>query len=161
VLGTIRDATDKVFDYVRDLGREVQMKVTPMATGTRESMATVKRYANTIRDIDYKMSAAIDKLERNHSPEALKAMWDRADEESVMRQRGEKSENMGIATLEPNERADVEAFQPIAKAAWNRARELGLVEGEGLPFYTPRMLLNIASGEGPRSLDRIGGNFST
>ena len=88
-------------------------------------------------------------------------MWDAADEENVMRQRGEQSEHMGIATLEPHERALVESFQPKARALWDKAREIGMVEGEGLPYYTPRLINNVMQkAEGGRALDGMRGDIS-
>ena len=47
--------------------------------------------------------------------------------------------------LEPEERAAVEELQTRAQAAWLRAKDIGMVEGEGLPAYTPRMVMNVAT----------------
>lgn len=148
-----RAGVDKLFD----IGRDLQMKVAPMATGSQEAMALVKDHASWNRRIDHEWSVADNYLERTFKPEARKAMWDRADEENTMRQRGEVSEHMGIAALTPEERAAVESFQPKARELWEQYRQAGMVgEGaEGLPYYTPRMLMNIAEGgEGARTLDQ-------
>jgi GNAT superfamily N-acetyltransferase len=156
---TIRAASDKLFD----IGRDIQMKVAPMATGTRDSMAAAKDFANGMRGIDHDWSLTDTKLERGFTPEQRKRMWDANDEESVMQQRGEANEHMGLATLTPEERAGIAEPQADAAATWKQAYDAGIVKSEtGLPNYTPRMMINAATGEtGPRALDRIGGNLRT
>jgi hypothetical protein len=156
---TIRAASDKLFD----IGRDIQMKVAPMATGTRDSMAAAKDFANGMRGIDHDWSLADTKLERGFTPEQRKRMWDANDEESVMQQRGEPNEHMGLATLTPEERAGIAEPQADAAATWKQAYDAGIVKSEtGLPNYTPRMMINAATGEaGPRALDRLGANLRT
>src|SRR5262249_18538877 len=88
-------------------------------------------------------------------------MWNAADEESVLAQSGQTNPNMGIATLEPEEQAVVADLHARAQSAWQQARALGMVEGDGLPFYTPRLLLGLANGVDPRGLplDPLGRNL--
>ena len=149
-------------DRTFDIGRDIQKLVAPMATGSQEAMATVKDFANLTRRNRYEWSRIDQDVERRFTPEQRERMWNAADEESVLRQEGKTSEHMGLATLTPEERAGVTELQARAQAAWQQARDLGMVQGEGLPFYTPRMLLNVAEGgEGPRALDRMGANLRT
>jgi hypothetical protein len=149
-------------DNLLDVGRDLQMKVSPMATGTKESMAVLKDTANQLRGINHDWSVADQKLERGFTPEQRKRMWDANDEESVLRQEGKTNEHMGLATLTPEERAGIQEPQDRARAAWKAASDVGLVEGEGLPVYTPRMFAKVAqTGEGPRTLDRMGSNITT
>jgi hypothetical protein len=159
ITSAIRASLDKLFD----IGRDIQMKVAPMATGTRDSMAAAKDFANGMRGIDHDWSLTDTKLERGFTPEQRKRMWDANDEESVMQQRGEANEHMGLATLTPEERAGIAEPQADAAATWKQAYDAGIVKSEtGLPNYTPRMMINAATGEtGPRALDRIGGNLRT
>jgi hypothetical protein len=161
--GRLMDAARASINKIFDISRDLQMKIAPMATGTRESMATLKDHANIIRGIQHDWSTIDSRIEREFTPEQRQRMYNAADEESVMRQRGEANEHMGIATLEPKERALVEELDARAQALWQRARAIGMVEGDGLPFYTPRMLHNIVSDaqEGPRSLERIGAGLRT
>src|SRR6185312_2382461 len=66
--------------------------------------------------------------------------------------------------LEPAERAAVEDLHTRAQMAWLRARDVGLVEGEGLPAYTPRMVVNTANALADGKalpLNSIGGNLKT
>jgi hypothetical protein len=135
-------------ETLMDIGRDAQMLVAPMATGTRDSMAMAKDFANTLRRNRWDW-ARIDKdVADRFTPEQRTRMWNAADEESVSRQLGEPAsfrEHQGLATLDPAERAAVDELQTRAQNAWLRARDLGMVEGEGLPSYTPRMVLNVGT----------------
>ena len=84
--------------------------------------------------------------------------------ESVLRQEGKTSEHMGLATLEPSERAAVDRLMQRSRAAWAHAVDVGIVEGEGLPAYAPRMMLNVAAASkdlSPRALNELGRNVFT
>lgn len=143
------NATQKLFD----LGQDAQMMVAPMATGTNASRAIAKDFANTLRRNRWDWSRIDTDIEKTFKPEQRKRMWDAADEESILRQEGKTSENMGLATLTPAERAAVENLQTRAQTAWLQARDKGIVQGEGLPAYTPRMVVNVAtSTTGDRAL---------
>lgn len=151
-----------------DMGRDLQMKVAPMAVGSRDAMATAKDFSNSLRRNRWEWSRVDDDIKTRFNPEQRKRMWQAADEESVARQLGESREHQGLVTLEPEERRAVEDLQSRAQLAWARARDLGMVEGEGLPAYTPRMVINAAGAiekDGTISLnrlpDRIGRNLFT
>jgi hypothetical protein len=148
IIASIKEAADKAFD----IGRDIQMLTTPMAVGSREAMATLKDFANRLRRNRWEWSRIDEDVAKRFTTEQRERMWDAADEESVLRQEGRTSEHMGLATLDPPERAAVEDLQARAQNAFLRARDLGMVEGEGLPSYTPRMLINVAeASSGERS----------
>jgi hypothetical protein len=157
------DAADKLYD----IGRDAQMLVSPMATGTRDSMAIAKDFANATRRNRWEWSRIDDDIAKRFDPEQRRRMWNAADEESTSIQLGEAAsarEHQGLATLEPAERQAVEDLQARAQTAWLRARDMGMVEGEGLPAYTPRMIIN-TMGAGAREkaipLNGIGTNLRT
>jgi hypothetical protein len=159
LMAAAHDAADNLFD----MGRDLQMLVAPMATGTRDSMAIAKDFANAMRRNRWEWSRIDGEIEKKFTPEQRRRMWDAADEESVLRQEGQTSEHMGLATLTAEERAAVEEMHTRAQSAWLRARDLGMVEGEGLPAYTPRMVINVASamsGDKPIPLNGIGRNLT-
>lgn len=156
-------ARDKLFD----VGRDVQMMTAPMATGTRDSMAIAKDFANSMRRNRWDWSRIDKDIADKFTPEQRQRMWNAADEESLslrLEEPASAREHQGLNTLEPAERAAVEELQTRSQNAWVRARDLGMVEGEGLPAYTPRMIINVASA-GSRdtalALDGIGGNLRT
>jgi hypothetical protein len=152
-------------DTLLDIGRDAQMLVAPMARGTRDSMALAKDFANSMRRNRWDWDRIDTDIAKKFTPEQRARMWTAADEESVSIQLGEPAamrEHQGLATLEPAERAAVEELQTRAQNAWLRARDAGMVEGEGLPAYTPRMIINTAgagSKESALALNAIGGNL--
>ncbi len=170
LLTAAQDGLNNLFD----IGRDIQMKVAPMATGTRDSMALAKDFANTMRRNRWDWSRDDASIERRFSPEVRKRMWDAADEESVAwQERGRRPEgifpplaheHMGLATLTQDERVTVEYLHGKAQAAWLRAVDAGMVEGDGLPTYTPRMVVNAVSAaerDGAIPLNGIGLNLRT
>jgi hypothetical protein len=130
-------------------------------------MAMVKDFANALRRNRWDWTRIDKDIADRFTPEQRARMWNAADEESVSRQLGEPEhmrEHQGLATLEPAERAAVDEQQARAQNAWTRARDLGMVEGEGLPAYTPRMVINVASAgakEKALPLNSIGSNLRT
>lgn len=162
--GQLMTAVHAAGERLFDMGRDAQMLVAPMARGTGESMALAKDFANTMRKNRWDWSRIDKDISDRFTPEQRKRMWDAADEESVMRQEGKPSEHMGLATLTPEERAGVAELQERAQKAWGRAVDLGMVEGEGLPAYTPRMIVNAVGGateKGGISLNGVGYNLRT
>ncbi len=158
LVAAAQSAVDKLFD----IGRDLQMKLAPMATGSRDSMALAKDFSNSLRRNRWEWSRVDDDIAKRFDPEQRKRMWDAADEESVARQLGESREHQGLITLEPEERRAVEDLQARAQTAWLRARDLGMVEGEGLPAYTPRMVINAAGAaekDGRIALNRLPGQI--
>lgn len=150
-----------------DIGRDAQMLTAPMARGTRDSMAISKDFANSLRRNRWDWARADQDIVDRFTPEQRARMWTAADEESMSLQLGEAPhlrEHQGLATLEPEERAAVEQLQTRAQNAWVRARDMGMVEGEGLPAYTPRMIINtVGAGakETVTALDGKGMNLKT
>lgn len=160
----LMDAVHGAVDTTFDIGKDIQKLVAPMATGTEDSMAIAKDFANSLRKNRYDWSRVDDDIKKNFDADQRKRMWDAADEESVARQLGESTEHQGLTTLTDAERAAVEQLQSRAQLALVKARDLKMYEGEGLPSYTPRMLINIAergSGDGAIPLNGMGGNLKT
>jgi hypothetical protein len=150
----MRGLVTKLFD----IGADMQMWLSPMVRGSRAAQALAKDFANSIRRnrwewarIDQNivnspaLKAARDRTGETPEQQRLR-MWNAVDEESVARQLGEDTQHQGLVTLEPEERAVVDDLMARSQAAWLQARDLGLVEGDGLPAYTPRMLIHVAMG---------------
>lgn len=163
--GKIMEAVQAGSNKLFDIGHAVQMLATPMVRGTQTSMALAKDFANTLRRNRWEWSDIDTKIEKNHNPERRKAMWEAADAESVAQQQGKAAGSTPEwKALAPKERDTLNDLHERGKDAWERARALGMVEGEGLPAYTPRMLINLARGSsegGPTNLDPIGLNLRT
>lgn len=164
--GRLAAAWQSAADGLFDIGRDAQMLISPMATGTRDSMAIAKDFANSLRRNRWDWSRIDKDIADKFTPEQRTRMWNAADEESLslrLEEPASMREHQGLATLEPEERAMVEELQTRSQNAWVRARDIGMVEGEGLPAYTPRMLINVAGGskDSATALDAIGTNMRT
>jgi len=120
-------------------------KAAPMATGSDEARATSKDFANALRLARHEGSVADEFLKRNFAREQRNKMWRAADEQSVLMQRGEDTKGKGLDALNPKERAAVEDAQKDANTTFQESKELGMVEGEGLPSYAPRMVVEMAA----------------
>lgn len=162
--GRLSESLKATGDKLLDIGRDAQMLVAPMARGTVDSTAIAKDFANGLRRNRWEWARIDEDIASRFNAEQRERMWNAADEESVLRQDGQQSEHMGLATLTPEERAAVNDLHARAQIAWGLARDLGMVEGEGLPAYTPRMVINAAaavSGEKAIPLNGIGMNLKT
>lgn len=156
-------ASDKLFD----IGHDIQMKLAPMARGSVDSMATVKDYMNATRRAHWDASRIDDDLMSRFTAEQRARMWSAMDEESTSLRLGEPAsarEHQGLATLTPEERQAVVDLDARQQLMWYRARDLGMVEGDGIPMHAPRMVINIPKGEraeGAFSLDAAGYDMRT
>jgi len=159
----VQDAAERLFD----VGRDIQMKLTPMARGSTESMATVKDYMNSMRRNSWDLSRIDADLVKRFSPEDRARMWQAMDEESLSLRLGEPAsarEHQGLATLTPEQRQVIVDLDTRQQLAWLRARDLGMVEGEGIPMHAPRMITSIKNAgdrEGAMSIDALGYDLRT
>ncbi len=161
--GRLSAATNAIADKLFDIGRDIQMKVAPMATGTRDTIALAKDFANTLRRNRWDWARKDDDITGRFAPEQRTRMFNAMDEESVAIQKGESREHQGLATLTADERAMVESLDASQQLAFMRARDLGMVEGEGIPMHATRFVMNIANAgdkDGALSLDAIGQNLT-
>lgn len=159
LMTAVRDATDKLFD----IGKDIQKLLSPMVLGSRDSMAIAKDFANSKRRNAWEWQRIDTHIVDNFSPEQRKRMFNAMDEESVALQLGESREHQGLITLEPEERALVEYLDAHQQVAWKEARDVGIVEGEGIPMHATRMVMNIAEAKNKDkalALDAIGRNLT-
>jgi hypothetical protein len=161
--GKLVDALRSAASKVTDIWHNIQMNTVPMALGGNAERAVSKDFASVLRRVRYEWSRKDDAIVKQFNAEDRARMWSASDEESVALQLGESREHQGLVTLTKEQRDVVEALQTEAQATFVQARDLGMVEGEGLPSYTPRMLINIATGDGKgtRALNAIGTNLKT
>lgn len=151
-----------------DIGRDIQMKLAPMARGSVESMATVKDYMNAMRRNAWDWSRIDTDIQKRFTPEQRARMWNAMDEESLslrLEEPASAREHQGLATLTPEERAAVVDLDTRQQLAWLKARDLGMVEGDGIAMHAPRMVINIEKGaldrEGAMPLDAMGYDLRT
>ena len=151
----VRAATEAMPAYVE----EVQKAFTPMAAGTDRARAIAKDFANADRLARWQWGRFDEILKKNFSPEERRAMWEAADEENVLRQQGKSTTGLGLDRLSQPQRATMEQLHRYGEQLWKRAQDAGMVQGPGLPFWTPRMIVLLseegeaipARGGGPRT----------
>lgn len=142
--GSLSAAAQAAAEKLFDIGRDIQMKLTPMARGSVESMATVKDYMNSMRRNAWDSSRIDTGIVDKFSAEQRERMARAMEEESLSLRLGEPEsarEHQGLNTLEPAERQAVVDLDTAQQLAWYKARDLGMVEGDGIPMHFPRMAL--------------------
>lgn len=149
---TLADHAKDVAARTLDIIHDGQMLLSPMATGTPEARAAAKDFASTQRAARFHGQFMDESLKQNFTPAQRKRMWEAADEESVAQQTGQPTADIGLSRLTPAERRAVLEQQADAQNVWEAAKKMGMVEGEGLPSYVPRMMVEMATTGGLRSL---------
>jgi GNAT superfamily N-acetyltransferase len=164
-------------DFFSEVRNDAMMKTAPMsATDNRKAQATAQKFANDIRLARVQWEKVRGHIEKNFTPEQREKMWNAADEENVERQKQAADENYvrpegtGLERLEPDERKAVQTLHEYGEELLKRAKGAGMFEGEGLPYWTPRMAVMIGEdgevgkipGGGQRTAtDGTGKNIST
>ncbi len=163
-------AGQKVASVVTDAMHDAQLKVTPMAAGSGRAMAIAKDAANAMRLAEWQWSRFDDLLRKGFTPEQRTRMWNAAEEENTLRTLGVQDASRGLASLTSDERSAVETLSQYGNQLLERARKVGMFEGEGVPYWTPRMVAMIGEdgeismpprrGE-PVEFPKQGGNIGT
>lgn len=145
--------------FFSDIKRDILNFATPMETGSDAARASAKDFINSIRKGQWNSTRLFHYLTDNFTPEELKRMWEAMDEASVHVQTQEAnglSREAAMADAEKNavghfglpeeQQKIITAMSKWAQASWDAAKKEGMVEGEGLPFWTPRMAAVIGEG---------------
>ncbi|HEY1806002.1 MAG TPA: hypothetical protein VGG45_16130 [Terracidiphilus sp.] len=152
----ISSAIDKYMPVsVKELGEHMKMALSPMAAGSPRARATAKDFMNTQRRADFEWGKVDEHLEKTYSPEDRKAMWDAGDEQDDLLRAGKvPGPNEGLNKLPPDQRATMDELNKRATSAFDVAKQLGMVKGEGVDYWVPRMVVRM-TGEGA---ERVGRN---
>lgn len=184
-------------EFMAELWSDIKNFATPMANGSDMARHLANNFIRTDRASKYMRDKMFDELTKKYKPEQLKNMWNAMDETSVHVQKEmanfqgregvpplshdelvksvifkeAKEKGIGIYALPDDQRAILEALSIRGDIIFQKAKELGMVRGEGIPFWTPRMAaimgekgkINDASktGGGPKNINPIGGNLRT
>lgn len=178
-LPKIPDSAKEVMD---DIKRDVLNFTTPMETGSQRARASAKDFANRQRWAQWNGARIINLLTDRFTPEELSNMWNAMDKASVHTQTLEangmsreeamaETEKAGVGhfALPEEQREIIKSLSDWAQHSWDEAKKLDMVEGEGLPFWTPRMAATIGEdgswhspGSGPeRPSLNVGKNLRT
>jgi hypothetical protein len=127
---------------------DLKLLTVPMAEGTDVARKMAKDYANQERKAQWQWTKFDEILKKNFSEEQRRRMWEAADQENDLRREGRTSDTDGLNSLTPEERETVETLHAYGEALIQRARDNGMFEGEGVPYWTPRMAVMVSeSGE--------------
>lgn len=127
----------------------------PMAAGSDRAKASAKDWANADRKARWRFQKLDEYAEKHFTPERRQKMGAALDEMSVLTQMGQPTAGKGLDRLTPQERDFVERVNDMGKQIWRRATDVGLVDGEGIPYYMPRSLVNV---DDDGRVNRLGGS---
>lgn len=143
---------DSVKEFADDIKRDVLNFATPMETGSDRARASAKDFANAMRWNQWNGSRIFNLLEERYTPDELTGMWEALDASSDYAQNLEKKgmsraeavaqterDGIGHFALPEDQKQITASLNDWARNSWERAKGLGMVEGEGFPFWTPRM----------------------
>lgn len=153
LLNAAKDVASKIIE-------DLQLKIAPMAAGSERARAVAKDYANAERLARWQWSRFDERLKHEFTPAESRAMWEAADEENVLRQLGEDTKGRGLDRLDEKQRKAVETLHQYANDLLAEAKDVGLYKGEGLPYWTPRMVADI-SADGEFASPREAGGASS
>jgi hypothetical protein len=141
-------------DIVGRLLHDALFKTAPMATGSDQARAIAKDYANAERKARAQWSQMDEVLKKNFDEAERREMWEAADDENVQRMREaqepqyQRPKDSGLDRLNAKQREAVETLHDYGEQLLQRAKDVGMFQGEGLPYWTPRMAVMIgAEGE--------------
>jgi hypothetical protein len=151
-------------DLYSTLRHDLMMGVAPMsATDNKRAQAMAQTYANQTRWAQIQWGRMQRLLEKQYTADERRRMWEAADAENVerIRERDEegytRAPDTGLASLTPKEREGVQTLHDYGQQLWSMARDAGMVEGDGLPFWTPRLLVTIGEDGDIGKLRSLGG----
>lgn len=137
-----------------------RMMVVPMAAGAEKAMVIAKDFMNGNRRAQAQWNAFDKVLRANYSEDQLKKMWVAADQENDLRRDGNTSKTLGLASLDAGERKTVELLHQYGEQLWNKAKDAGLVTGDGVDFWTPRVAARIVEDGTAESIRQPVSEFS-
>jgi hypothetical protein len=149
------DGAKSFFAGIRD---DLTNKIAPMSTGSQQARAAAQKFANDTRVARHQWQRLNEVIKAKFNPDERKAMWDAADEQNTLMQKGEPTEGKGLERLNDKQRAVMQQLHGYADSLWKRAQEVGMVEGNGLPFWTPRMAVMVGE---DGSFSKPGGDGKT
>lgn len=163
------DLGQKASAVMGDALRDLQLKTTPMVAGSKRAMAIAKDAANSMRKAAWQWGAFDDLLRRGYTKEQRERMWNAAEDENTIRTQGITDPTRGLGALTEDERQTVETLSQYGNQLLERARQVGMFQGEGVPYWTPRMVamigedgeVSLPSRERAASIEGRGGNVST
>jgi hypothetical protein len=115
----------------------------PMSEGSVRARAIAQNFANQERLARAQWQRISDLIGKRFTPDQRRQMWEAADEQNTLLQQGAPTAGRGLDRLTPGQRDVVEQLHTYGEELLRRAKNAGMFQGEGLPYWTPRMMVMI------------------
>jgi hypothetical protein len=139
----LRERLASFLQRPREAIADLKRAIVPMAEGSDEARVIAKDFANEMRKSQDQWQQFDTLLTKRFTEEQRQKMWEAADEENDLRREGVTAPSRGLGRLNPEERAAVEMLHDYGEELMQRAKAAGMFEGEGVPYWTPRMAVMI------------------
>jgi hypothetical protein len=113
----------------------------PMSEGSVRARAIAQNFANSERLARAQWDRIATLIQDKFTTEQRRQMWEAADEQNTLLQKGDATSGRGLERLSPQQRDVVEQLHTYGEELLRRAKNAGMFEGEGLPYWTPRMMV--------------------
>ena len=143
---TLEEAREKLADYLRTprkLLSDVKTAIVPMSEGSDAARVAASNFANNERKSTWQWNKFDEVLTKNYTEAQREKMWNAADQENDLLREGRTSQTEGLNSLTPDERRTVETLHAYGEALLQRAKDVGMFQGEGVPYWTPRMAVMV------------------
>jgi hypothetical protein len=128
---------------------QVYMAIAPMSAGEQKAQAGAQQFVNDIRTARYQWQKISTLLKAKFTKAEREQMWNAADEENDLRRAAaqdanfKRPEGAGLDRLTDKQRAAMETLHTYGEGLWERAKAAGMVEGNGVHFWTPRVAVMV------------------
>jgi len=117
-----------------------------MAAGTDRARAIAKDFANADRMSRWQWEKFDSTLKKSYTKEQREKMWNAAEDENQIRLEKlpeDQRKGRGLDRLTPEERATMDTLHQYGEDLLQRARDVGLFKGEGVEYWSPRIVAMI------------------
>jgi hypothetical protein len=139
----LTEAQTRLSDLIDGALSPIYDKLAPMSNGSDKSRAIAQDWVNKQRVADWQWGKIDEYLTKNFTVEQRAKMWDAADEQNELLASGEPTKGKGLDRLNSEERAAVEQLHDYGEELLARAKAVGMFKGDGVPYWTPRMMAMI------------------
>lgn len=142
-LYAVRSSSKTMMDTAGKAWREVLMFADPMGRGALKAQRVASDYERAIVKSNHQWNGLFRVLSKSFTPEQHRAMWEAGDEQNVLMQQGLPTEGKGIDRLPKDQREVSKLIHGYGNELLAQAKAEGMYEGEGLPYWTTRMAVQI------------------
>jgi orotate phosphoribosyltransferase len=128
-------------EFIKSPLDRIGTAVIPMSMGSESAQVVATKFADAGRQARQQWNKFDEIIVKEFTKEQQEKMWDAADQENDLRRDGVTSQDKGLNSLEPRERQVVEFLHAYGEHLLKRATDNGMFDGEGVAYWTPRMVM--------------------